>query len=88
MEAAETEINWEVFRNEFLENYFPTYVCNKEIEFVELIQGNMSVADYAAKFEKMSTFCPHYNAVGNEVSKCVKFENGLCSEIKQFIGYQ
>lgn len=47
----------------------------------------MYVADYVAKFEELSRFCPHYNAVGAEVSKCVKFERGLQPDIKQFIGF-
>ncbi|XP_050897974.1 uncharacterized protein LOC127104872 [Lathyrus oleraceus] len=76
-------------RNEFLGKYFPADVRNKkEIEFLELKQGTMSVAAYAAKFEELSRFCPHYNAVEAEHSKCLKFENGLRPEIKQFIGYQ
>ncbi|XP_050908642.1 uncharacterized protein LOC127122334 [Lathyrus oleraceus] len=77
------------FKNEFLDKYFPADVCNHmEIEFLELKQGNMYVANYAAMFEKLSRYCPHYNGVGAEGSKCVKFESGLCPEIKQFIGYQ
>lgn len=89
MEVAGTEITWEIFRNEFLGKYFPADVRNKkEIEFLELKQGTMSVAAYAAKFEELSRFCPHYNAVEAEHSKCLKFENGLRPEIKQFIGYQ
>jgi hypothetical protein len=89
MEAVGAGITWEVFRREFLDKYFPADVRNKkEIEFLELKQGNMSVADYAAKFEELSRFCPHYNVVGAEASKCVKFESGLRPEIKQFIGYQ
>lgn len=78
LEAAGTKITWEVFMSEFLEKYFPADVRNKkEIEFLELKQGNMLVIDYAAKFEELSRFCPHYNAVGAEVSKCGKFENVL-----------
>jgi len=89
LEAASAAITWEGFREEFLGKYFPVDVRNKkEIEFLELKQGNMSVADYAAKFEELSRFCPNYNDVGAEGSKCVKFEGGLHPEIKQFIGYQ
>jgi len=78
LEAVGTEITWEVFRNEFLGKYFLVDVRNKkETEFLELKQGSMSVVDYATKFEELSSFCPHYTTVGAEVSKCVKFENGL-----------
>jgi len=65
LEAVGTEITWEVFRNEFLGKYFLADVRNKkEIEFLELKQGSTSVADYVAKFEELSKFCPHYTAVG------------------------
>ena len=78
-----------MFREEFLGKYFPVDARNKkEIEFLELKQGNMSVPEYAAKFEELSRFCPYINAAHAEVSKCLKFENGLRPEIKQFIGYQ
>lgn len=48
----------------------------------------MIVADYATKFEELSRFYPHYNGMETERSKCVKFESGLRSKIKQFISYQ
>ncbi|XP_050908927.1 uncharacterized protein LOC127122669 [Lathyrus oleraceus] len=73
LEAIGTEITWVVFRKEFLEKYFPE---------------DMTVAEYAAKFEALVKFCPHYNRVDAETSKCLKFENGLRPEIKQGIGYQ
>ncbi|XP_050877262.1 uncharacterized protein LOC127081016 [Lathyrus oleraceus] len=89
LEAIGTKITWVVFRKEFLENYFPEDVRGKkEIEFLELKQGNMTVAEYAAKFEALVKFCPHYNRADAETSKCLKFENGLRPEIKQGIGYQ
>ncbi|MCI46560.1 gag polyprotein-related, partial [Trifolium medium] len=47
----------------------------------------MSVAEYAAKFEDLIRYCPHYNNAKSERSKCVKFENGLRPEIKAGIGY-
>lgn len=49
----------------------------KEVEFPELKQGNMIVADYAAKFEELSRLCHHYNGAEAKMSKCIKFENGL-----------
>lgn len=35
----------------------------KEIEFLELKQGNLTVVEYAAKFEELVKFCSHYNSV-------------------------
>jgi len=49
---------------------------------------NDTKKEYAEKFKELSRFFPYINAVGAEVSKCLKFENGLRPEIKQFIGHQ
>lgn len=48
----------------------------------------MTVVDYVVKFEELSRLYPHYNGVGIEGSKCIKFKSGLRLEIKQFIRYQ
>lgn len=72
-----------MFRVQFLNKYFPKYVCSKkEIEFLELKQGNMTIVEYAAKFEELVKFCPYNNGVAIEGSKCIKFEGGLHPEIK------
>jgi hypothetical protein len=89
LEAAGTVITWAIFKGEFLGKYFLEDVrARKEVEFLELKQGNMTVAEYAAKFGVLIKFSPYYNAVDAETSKCIKFENGLRPEIKQFIGCQ
>ncbi|MCI95731.1 gag polyprotein-related, partial [Trifolium medium] len=59
----------------------------KVVEFIELKQGDMSVSEYAGKFEELCRFAPHYNTVEAEGDKCVKFENGLRPDIKQLIGF-
>ncbi|XP_050902154.1 uncharacterized protein LOC127111710 [Lathyrus oleraceus] len=48
----------------------------------------MTIAKHAAKFEELVKFCPYYNGVAAEGSKCIKFERKLRPEIKQDIGYQ
>ncbi|XP_058782929.1 uncharacterized protein LOC131657562 [Vicia villosa] len=89
LEVAGEEITWIVFRREFLRKYYPEDVRGKkEIEFLELKQGNMSVTEYAAKFTELAKFYPYYERAGAEFSKCIKFENGLRSEIKKAVGYQ
>ncbi|XP_058764489.1 uncharacterized protein LOC131637938 [Vicia villosa] len=89
LEVAGEEITWIVFRREFLRKYYPEDVRGKkEIEFLELKQGNMSVTEYAAKFTELAKFYPYYDGAGAEFSKCIKFENGLRSEIKKAVGYQ
>src|SRR4030067_482198 len=82
-------VTWAVFRREILNRYFPEDVCGKkEIEFLELKQGDMSVTEYAVKFVELAKFYPHYTPKTGEFSKCIKFENGLRAEIKRAIGYQ
>ena len=61
LEGAGVVGTWDVFREEFLEKYFLVDVRNKkEMEFLELNQGSMSVSEYAAKFEELSRFLPLY----------------------------
>ncbi|XP_057426245.1 uncharacterized protein LOC130719650 [Lotus japonicus] len=89
LEAAGEGITWDVFRREFLRKYYPEDVWGKkEIEFLELKQGNRSVTEYAAKFVELAKFYPHFNGEGAEFSKCIKFENGLRCDIKKAVGYQ
>jgi len=77
-----------VFKREFIGRYFPEDVRGKkEIEFLELKQGNMSVTEYAAKFVELAKVYPYYIAETAEFSKCIKFENGLRADIKRAIGY-
>lgn len=79
LEEEGTKITWENFKKEFLKKYFMDDVhSKKEIEFLQLNQGNVIVVDYAAKFEELVRFCLHYNSVEAEGSKSVKFESGLC----------
>lgn len=88
MEVGEVAIMWGAFKEDFLGKYFLEDVrSEKEIDFLELKQGNKFMVDYAAKFEELSRFCSHYNDVGAETSKCIKFESGLHSKVKQFIGF-
>ena len=81
MEVVCTTIILTNFKKDFLDKYFPAIVPNpKEIEFLELMQGNMYMVDYATKFEEL--YCPQYNGMDVECSKCVKFVNGMHSGIK------
>lgn len=78
LEGDSTETTWIVFRARFLEKYFPKDVhSKKEIEFLALKQGSLTVVEYAIKFEELVKFYPPYNGVTAEGSKCIKFESGL-----------
>ncbi|XP_058752730.1 uncharacterized protein LOC131625913 [Vicia villosa] len=89
LEISGDEITWNVFRREFMRKYYPEDVRGKkEIEFIELTQGNKSVTEYAAKFTELAKFYPLFDGEGAEFSKCIKFQNGLRSKIKKVVGYQ
>ena len=52
-------IEWKEFKEDFLCMYFPRE--RKEIkveEFINLKQGNMSVAEYSLKFSTLSRYAP------------------------------
>lgn len=61
-----------------MEKYFFEDIKNKkEMKFLELKQGNMTVVEYAMKFEELYRYFPYYNEEVRESSKCVKFVNGF-----------
>ncbi|XP_058769272.1 uncharacterized protein LOC131643135 [Vicia villosa] len=69
LEDVGEEISWVVFHGEFLRKYYPEDVRGKkEIEFLELKQGNKSVVKYAAKYVELAKFYPHYNKIKKAVS--------------------
>ena len=59
----EGEVSWEEFLNLFEEKYFPEHIRDaKEREFLSLVQGNLSVGEYEAKFSELGKYAPHiYN---------------------------
>ncbi|KAL8125530.1 hypothetical protein AgCh_012993 [Apium graveolens] len=69
-------IQWSRFKELFLEKYFPKCLENKlEIKFLELKQGDMSVADYEAKFTELSRYALYH--VQDEKRKARRFDQGL-----------
>ena len=57
----------------------------KEMKFLELKQGSMTVAEYVARFENLVRYFPHYQGKAGERFKCVKFINGLRPEVKMMV---
>ncbi|XP_017423414.2 uncharacterized protein LOC108332604 [Vigna angularis] len=80
---AQSPISLEVFRDKFYEEYFPDSVrFGKEVEFLQLVQGCMSVSEYTNKFKHLVRF---NTMATSEVWQCRKFENGLRSNLKVLI---
>ncbi|XP_057982454.1 uncharacterized protein LOC131167659 [Malania oleifera] len=75
-ESGSAIITWERFKEVFFQRFFPKYIRDaKAKEFENLIQGNMTVQQYAAKFIELSRFALYM--IPDELKKTRKFEEGL-----------
>lgn len=71
----------EDFKKLFREKYIPRNIENEmELKFLNLKQGNMSVAKYLSKFLKLSRYATYQ--VNTEARKCLRFENVLRPVLK------
>eukprot|EP00261_Vitis_vinifera_P032148 XP_019073391.1 PREDICTED: uncharacterized protein LOC104877935 [Vitis vinifera] len=60
-------ITWRQFREAFYNKYFPDSVRRQKVgEFIRLEQGDMTVAQYEAKFTELSRFSPQLIATEEE----------------------
>ncbi|XP_038975659.1 uncharacterized protein LOC120106585 [Phoenix dactylifera] len=80
-----SRITWRDFTRLFYTEYFPDSVSQmKQDEFLTLMQSEqMSVLEYANKFNKLGRFCPQF--MDNERSKASRFERGLRYRIRSRI---
>ncbi|XP_058107085.1 uncharacterized protein LOC131250789 [Magnolia sinica] len=73
---AEFEWTWEDFVERFDRKFFPEHVRHQlELEFQTLVQGNMTVSQYEARFIALSRFATYF--VDDEGRKAHRFQNGL-----------
>ncbi|XP_028056179.1 uncharacterized protein LOC114260296 [Camellia sinensis] len=73
-------IDWVQFIVVFYEKYFPQSICDRKVsEFEGLKQGNLTEAEYEAKFTKLARLALHM--VDIDYKKARKFENGLRNDI-------
>ena len=87
MEARGNQITWEAFRNVFLDKYFPHSLrIQKETEFLQLQQGDMSIGEYVAKFEELARFSWYLKSDPEGEWKAIKFEQGLRPDILNMVG--
>jgi len=57
LEDSREPITWELFKKTFYVEYFPDSVrYAKEVEFLQLMQGDMLVLEYAEKFKHLDRF--------------------------------
>ncbi|XP_028059473.1 uncharacterized protein LOC114263173 [Camellia sinensis] len=79
-------MTWDQFKEIFYEKYFPQCFRNKKKvpEFEQLKQGNMSVAEYEAKFTELARFAPRM--LDADYKKAQKFEGGLNLDVFDQLG--
>ncbi|XP_028099455.1 uncharacterized protein LOC114298985 [Camellia sinensis] len=78
-------LTWAQFNAIFYDKYFPQYFRDRKVlEFQELKQDKMFIAEYKAKFTELARFASHM--VDTEYKKAQKFESGLDLEILDRIG--
>ncbi|XP_040939013.1 uncharacterized protein [Gossypium hirsutum] len=78
------KISWEFFQTEFKKKYVrKKYLEKKMREFLELHQGNRSVAEYEREFVYISKYAREI--VPTEEEMCIQFEDGLDDEIRMMI---
>ncbi|XP_028075690.1 uncharacterized protein LOC114277928 [Camellia sinensis] len=79
------DMTWAHFNEIFYNKYFPQcFRDRKMLEFQELKQGRMSVAEYEAKFIELARFVAHM--VDTNYKKARKFEEGLDLDIFDRVG--
>jgi len=82
--AGEPAWTWEQLKSRMDAQYYPRDVKRaKKQEFLRLKQGQMSIMEYAARFNELSRFAP--NQVATEEMKMDHFEQGIKGPIKQMI---
>ncbi|XP_075473995.1 uncharacterized protein LOC142505057 [Primulina tabacum] len=76
------QITWQIFRREFLKQYYPTeFRLHKLSEFEGCKQtSNMTVIEYTSKFNNLGTYVP--TIMSDDTLKIHRFKKGLNSRIK------
>ncbi|GFY88798.1 hypothetical protein Acr_06g0007380 [Actinidia rufa] len=75
---------WEPFKKAFLDQYFTDTAKEAlKMEFINLVQGSMTVAQYEAKFTSLSRFAKAF--VSTEKEKAKQFMRGLRPSIRNKI---
>ena len=80
----EDPLTWTRLKELMHQKYYPKDVQRmKEREFLGSKQGNLSVMEYACKFNELSRFAPHQ--VSTEERRMDHFEQGLKGSIRSMI---
>ena len=79
--AGQDNIGWEEFLREFQRKFFSDFDHNRlEMEFLQLQQAGMTVAQYEVRFSELVNFSPFYR--DDEQKKAMRFVQGLRGPIR------
>ncbi|KAF5442876.1 hypothetical protein F2P56_035488 [Juglans regia] len=79
-----TILTWERFKEEFDNRFFPESMkTQKAQDFATLVQGNLTLEQYAAKFMELGRFAPHL--ITTEKMQAQKFQTGLNPRIRNYV---
>ncbi|XP_027368257.1 uncharacterized protein LOC113874227 [Abrus precatorius] len=83
LEAQGEVITWAMFRSSSLGKFFASHVhAAKKQVFLNLVQGNSLVYEYAIQFERLYKF---YSHLTSEEWRCQRFSDGLRTNIKRIL---
>ncbi|KZV29674.1 hypothetical protein F511_08385, partial [Dorcoceras hygrometricum] len=84
LEETGAGITWDSFCTAFRQEYVPeSYVNAREHEFDNLVQGTMSMGEYARRFSSLLTYVPHVS--GREMEKRNLFLEGLNEDLYSLV---
>ena len=74
-------LTWEIFKKAFLGRFFPREKIEAKVEFINLLQGGMTVREYSLKFIKLSKYAS--SIVSNARDEMNHFITGMSEEIEE-----
>ncbi|XP_042449062.1 uncharacterized protein LOC122033989 [Zingiber officinale] len=78
---GDQSITWTLFRDSFERQYFPApYRMARRQEFLSLKQGDRSVMEYNAEFNRLAEYCPQFVAQDSDLLD--QFTQGLAAYIR------
>ena len=78
---GDQSITWTLFRDAFERQYFPApYRMARRQEFLSLKQGDRSVMEYEAEFNRLAEYCPQL--VAQDSDRLDQFTQGLAAYIR------
>lgn len=82
--GSKLAITWIIFKDEFNRHFFPRVVQDvKAREFMDIVQGRLSVIEYAARFLLLSRFAMYL--IPDEKKRTSKFDRGQNTRIQTML---